>query len=449
MVKASTGFWVWGLASAAMAASLTFLAVQAPDPAMQLLSILLAAAGGWLLKRCLSWQNRVALTGIALGSGGLISQIVGALAGLVVLALVCSLVVGEQRLSKPAYVAWFLGVLAIASGTALTASGANIPLSRLVGIIALIVAFGWFFQRAERATASRTLLFAGLTAAFGVFLSWSLGRPIFAESTVAFSTTEAGVTRAAGFQSHPNQAALVLSAAVISLVFHYIREQAVSSPLRHQRYSIACIGIIGLALLLTGSRSALLGTFAALFICAAVRILSGKSRRVVVVCALISVGALVLTQIGTFAGRSLNVWESSDGSAIYRADIQSRLWGAAEFTQTVGFGFDSGSLLSANSITSGINNIDNAWLYMLFAYGIYVPLGLLLLIFFGFLCAFRRSGIAAFGSIVYVAMVTSAENVWVLTSTSICVVLAVVASAEAPTNGAEDVLTSNASSDRL
>lgn len=433
MLRVLTDSVVWGLASVLLAACVTLSAVNAPGPALQLLSLLLATGAGWAVRKCLSWRSRIVCVGLALGSGGLLFELTGGTAPLIVLVLISSMVVREERLSRLALFLWLLGVTSMGAGTLLTASIADLPLSRLVTVLGLILAFAWSFQRHDRPTASITLQIAGLTAAFGVFVSWILGRPVFAESAVDFSTTEAGVIRAAGFQSHPNEAAIVLSAALISMVFRYLQEQGSDKERQRQRLPIASIALVGLALLMTGSRSALLGAFAAISIYAVTKFFSGKGRRAVLVAALACAGALILTGLGTFAGRSLNVLEGNDGSAVYRKDVQSRLWQAADFTQWVGFGFDSGSLLAVNPITNGISHIDNAWLFMLFAFGVFVPVGLILLLCAALARSWNYSGLAAIGSICYVALVSSAENIWVLTGTSICVVLSVVSTADTVT----------------
>jgi hypothetical protein len=192
------------------------------------------------------------------------------------------------------------------------------------------------------------------------------------------------------------------------------------------------------ALILTGSRASLVGV-AISIACAALILLRSRPRIGLAVGVALTTLSVLAVNSSAFAGRGLNLLTTDDVSAQYRRQVQSRLWEMPDIWRVDGLGFSQGNVLADNSVTSGLPNIDNAWLSLLLSIGFLGAAGIAMLVFAVYLRALREHPLALLLSLPWFILVTSAENVWMLSGPAIVTMLCIVAG----TYGSRDECASN------
>ena len=251
----------------------------------------------------------------------------------------------------------------------------RVSLEVMLGLTATVVAALWSFapraidRESDGWGGGLTIVeTAGITAALTVVASVILGHPLVATTThlLQDAVVSGGTTRGSGAFTSPNEAALIASAGAVAAMMCLQVEG--SSRRRFWHVSVLGAGFVGVVL--SGSRASLVALLIAGAVLA-IGVARARPRLTVWLGLGAIVAALWAVQVGTFAGRSINLFSASDASATYRHAVQSYLFAHVQWTELHGYGFSIGNEIASNPLT-GVQtavNVDEAWLYALITLG--------------------------------------------------------------------------------
>lgn len=383
-----------------------------------------------------SLKARAWLLGAIVGLGGATYLLIGGFAVFVLLGAVISVLGQSRKTTQVPSLLPAAAILALFGFVCLTDLTTNVPTS-MWGVVYCI---GGCFYLAinspirERALVAQNVLNAtGIVASTGVYLSLLLriNFVIISNSPSSSGRFEDGSFRASGFEFAPNAAAICISAALtIRLVLHFLNAE--TTKLKPGYFWALNIFMAG-ALLATGSRASLLAVGVASAFVILMRSFSRRGPKIAGFTAVFLVMSAAVAVYGSISGRSFDLLNSQDGSAVYRRQVQTALWARFSEFQITGVGFQSGSAIAENGVSIGVSNIDNGWLASILAFGLGFAACLLLSLLTLFIFNAKRAFLPLVAGLSWLAVVSVSENVWVLANQGASCILLVAGISSANT----------------
>jgi hypothetical protein len=379
-----------------------------------------------VLRYSLTGAQRTLLAGLAIGVGQLTEHLGTASTGIFVVAIAAA-TPRTTRGWTVTKIGWAFGCLLVIGGISLTAQSANVPRSVLLNTAVALWASRWMFAETSpaegwaRAAGLDLVQTAGFVAGTLVIISHLIGHGLV--PTDASMTHDAlvtgGTTRASGPFTSPNEAGMILSAAVLATLLRAAFDPTIRLT---SRWNSACLTCALVGLLLTGSRASVLACAGAGIVLAFSQ-LARRPKLVASLAVITTVAVVIGAAAGTFTGRGLNPLESNDASSLYRRQITQHLLTRLDWTQLRGFGFRIGNELANNPVSGSLPNIDNAWIYLLLTLGALSVAGFALIAIAASTRSISRRGITGLVALVWLAIVSPTENLFLLPGPCVCAML--------------------------
>jgi hypothetical protein len=408
---------LWPASAVILPGALLGVVASAHPHAAQLLAELAALAGlVVVLRKAMSPWQRAAFAGAVIGLGETTEKLGSASSALFALAVVAALPWPSRACTQSgARAMWMAGSTFVALGLLITAGAAHVPTSVILFTGTCLWAAGATTRdglaTGLSARPTELLQIAGTVAGITVIISRVTGHALVTTSATMArdALVSGGTTRASGGFTSPNEAGMILSAAVVATIIKLTASPRDKSLATTALAAASCT----VALILTGSRASVLACIAAVVLVVLPSVVR-RPRVALALAAAVACAFAIGSAAGTFAGRGLNVFKAHDASSVYRDHVTSLLFERVDWTQLHGFGFTTGNILAINPVSGALPNIDEAWLYLFLTLGGLAIIGYLLILVAASVAATRALGIMGLAAVAWIAVVSPSENLFLL-----------------------------------